>query len=111
MARKEGSVAEPETETAAPAGGTTAPAPIRSTQRYHRTDKVLEKELRGQAKETMDALNAAGDASLTAAEVAARCKYEGSRQEKERVAGFYLSQFKKKGLVTVSTDAPAPTNA
>lgn len=99
MARREASVAEPGTET------TEAKAPAASkervVQRYIRTEKVPAKEMRGQAKETLDALNKA-TGPVTAKEVADACVYAGSRQDKERVAGFYLSQFKKDGLVTVA---------
>lgn len=106
MARKEGAVAE--TEQTAPA--TTRPAPVRAAQGYVRTDKTPTKEMRGQGKEVMDALNAAGGTPLTAKEVADRCVFAGTRQDKERVAGFYLSQFKKEGFVKVS-ETPASTDA
>jgi hypothetical protein len=111
MARKEGTVMADEqgatVETAA-----VAPTP-RTVQKYVRTEKVPTKEMRGQSKETMDALNGAAGKPLSVAEVAALCVYAGSRQDKERVAGFYLAQFKKDGLVAVAppVDAPAETPA
>lgn len=101
MARKEGAVAETEQTQATP-----RPPKERIVQKYQRTSKAPAKEMRGQAKETLAALDAASG-PVTAKDVADACKYEGSRQDKERVAGFYLSQFKKDGLVTVVADAPA----
>lgn len=109
MARKEGTVETSEDKTAAPAGER-RPVAARATQKFARTEKALAKELRGQGKETMDAIVAAGK-PVTAAEVAAVCTYAGSRQDKERVAGYYLSQFKKDGYLVVVADTPAPVPA
>ena len=98
MARKEGAVVEHETTTERPA------PKERVIQRYQRTDKVPAKELRGQGKETFDAVVKA-HGPVTAKEVASACVFAGSRQDKERVAAYYLAQFKKDGLVAVISAA------
>jgi len=105
MARKEGTVMS---ENEAPTTET-APAKVhapRVAYRYARTDKAPVKELRGQAKETFDILNAAGQA-LTTKEISDRAVYAGTRQDKERIAGFYVAQFKRDGLVNATPLEPA----
>jgi hypothetical protein len=78
------------------------PAPARAQQIYVRTDKVPEKEPRGQAAIVLDALNRMKQGTLS--DVTRECagKFTGSRQSDDRVVGFYLSQFKRKGLVSTS---------
>ncbi len=108
MARKEGEVEG--TDAATGEAQAAKPAKERTVQKYLRGEKSPEKELRGQAAEVLKALDESKGTPKTAKELADMCVFAGSRQDKERVAGFYLSQFKKKGFVTVEV-APAPEAA
>ena len=107
MARKESTV-EP-TENATPAESRPAPKE-RTVQKFLVSDKTPAKEMRGQAKETYDILKAA-TSPMSAKDIAALAIYPNSRQDKERVAAFYLSQFKKDGLVTVAATEAVPAQA
>jgi hypothetical protein len=105
MARKDGAVAENETaepKTTEPK----APAVPRVASKYVLTDKAREKELRGQAKEVNDAFVAAAGEAKSAEEIGAACVFAGSRQDKTRVAGYYIAQFKKEGFLK-AVEAPA----
>lgn len=108
MARKEEAVVA--TEEIPGAVQEKAPAAPRVPTKYNRTDKTPAKEIRGQAKEVFDALNAAGSEALSAEDIAARCVFAGSRQDKVRVAAFYVAKFKKEGLI-VAVGAPAAAEA
>ena len=44
-------------------------------------------------------------------DIADKAVYPGSRQDKQRVAGFYLAQFKKDGLIVISAPPAAPAPA
>lgn len=97
MARKQAEVQESDSGTATAVAERPAPA-MRVALTYKLTDKASDKEIRGQGLEVMNALKAATE-PVTVKQVADACVFAGSRQDKERVAGFYISQFKKKGLV------------
>ena len=99
MARKrETEVQGTEGETqAAPAKA----AADRATQSYVRTNKEAKADMRGQGKIVLDAINAAGGPVNIASLVAKIGKFEGSRQDPERVVGFYLSKFKREGYINV----------
>lgn len=102
---------EGATEEAA-AGG--APAPDakaaetrpRATQKYVRTSKEA-KEMKGQGRIVLEALNAAKEPmTVTQLTELLKGKFE-TRQDPERVVGFYLSKFKREGLVNVAkTEEP-----
>jgi hypothetical protein len=109
MARKDGAVSEQNT-SAETTQETKAAPPPRVASKYVLTDKKREKELRGQAAEVQKALEAQAGVPATVEELAAKCTFAGSRQDKGRVAGYYIAQFKKEGFVKVS-DAPAGEQA
>lgn len=102
MARKqaaEGGVAELEgtgaVEGTESAAGERAP---RTQQRYQRTNKEA-KEMKGQGRIVLDYLNSVTEPK-TVAEVTEAVKGAiTTNQTAERVVGFYLTKFKKDGLV------------
>jgi hypothetical protein len=110
MARK--SEATPQTEGGENTGSAAAVAETpRATQRYFRTDKAAKEGQRGQGKTVLDALDKAGTNGATVGElVQVIGSFPGSRQTPERVVGFYLSKFKRDGLVRV-VETPAPAAA
>ncbi len=82
----------------------------RATQSYVATDKETKGEMRGQGKIVMDAIKAAGGPVNVTSLSQTIGKFEGSRQDTERVVVFYLSKFKREGLVKV-VEAPASAPA
>lgn len=102
MARKqaaEGGVAELEGTGAVEGveGAATERAP-RTQQRYQRTNKEA-KEMKGQGRIVLDYLNSVTEPK-TVAEVTEAVKGAiTTNQTPERVVGFYLTKFKKDGLV------------
>lgn len=75
----------------------------RAQQVYTRTSKKPEKQPTGQAAIVLAAIDQAKAGTI--ADITALCKGKfTTRQEDSRIVGFYLSQFKRKGLV--STDKP-----
>jgi hypothetical protein len=106
MARKQSEAGESEqtTEAAAPAA-----EKERQTQKYVLTAKAP-KEMKGQGKQVYDALKAHGKPvnikELT--ELVQAASPLQTRQDPERVVGFYCSKFKREGLVDVQkTEASA----
>ena len=110
MARKDAAVSETQETSGTQEAADKKPAVPRVASKYVLTDKKREKELRGQAKEVNDALVAQNGVPATVEELAAKCTFAGSRQDKGRVAGYYIAQFKKEGFVKVA-DAPAAEQA
>lgn len=102
MARKqatEGGVAELEgTGAVEGAEGTAAERAPRTQQRYQRTNKEA-KEMKGQGRIVLDYLNSVTEPK-TVSEVTEAVKGGiTTKQSAERVVGFYLTKFKKDGLV------------
>lgn len=111
MARKQAEgQAETQTEQA-PA----KPAPVRETQRYTLIEGKSPKEgMKGQGKLVYDTLKAQGDKAVTVGELTKEVVATGqltTRQDAERVVGFYLSQFKRDGIVQVQKPEPAAAAA
>ena len=101
-------------EEAPVAGATQArPSKERVTQIYTLTEKKPKESMKGQGLlvyETLVSLgNKANVAELTKA-VTATGKLQ-TRQDAERVVGFYLSKFKRDGIATVEKVAEQPTAA
>lgn len=88
-----------ETQSAS-ATETPASAPARAQQVYTRTSKAPEKPMRGQGAIVLEALDRVKAGTLS--DITAECKgkFTGSRQGDDRIVGYYLSQFKRKGLVS-----------
>jgi hypothetical protein len=106
MARKnEGGVAELD-KGASVEGAAKERAP-RTQQKYVRTQKEA-KEMKGQGRIVLDYLNATTEPK-TVTEVTEAVKGGiTTKQDPERVVGFYLTKFKRDGLVNAVKDsAPA----
>jgi hypothetical protein len=87
-----------------------ASASTRAQQVYTRTSKKPEKEMRGQAAIVLAALDASGGGTLSEMTKLCAGKFQ-TRQSDDRIVGYYLSQFKKKGLVSIGTPVVAGTEA
>lgn len=73
----------------------------RVTQRYRLTNKSPKETMKGQGKLVYDTLKEMGG-EATVAELTEKVKATGqlqTRQDAERVVGFYCSKFKREGLV------------
>jgi hypothetical protein len=107
MGKIEGAVQE--TAGAAAEAATPAAQVPRVTQKYLRTSKEA-KEMKGQGKIVLDALNSA-DGPMNVEELTAQLKGKfTTRQDEARVVGFYLSKFKRDGLVNVAKSDGSPAN-
>jgi hypothetical protein len=101
MARKaanEGGVAE--MDPGATVEGAKAERAPRTTQKYVRTTKEA-KEMRGQGRVVLDFLNATTEPKSVAEVTEAVKGAIGGKQAPERVVGYYLTRFKRDGLVNV----------
>ena len=73
----------------------------RVTQRYVRTNKEV-KEMKGQGRIILEALEKS-DKPLNVSELTEQVKGKfETRQDPERVVGFYLSKWKREGIVNVA---------
>ena len=117
MARKD---AVPESDQTQETQGSGLPAPDaaaqaaaapRATQFYVRTNKAMKEGMRGQGKTVLDAIAAKGTKPTNLTELATELKgkFPGTRQDEQRIIGFYLSKFKREGLINaVAPPAAAP---
>ncbi len=102
MARKnEGGVAELDKGAAVEGGAGKKERAARTQQKYVRTNKVA-KEMKGQGRIVLDYLNSTTEPK-TVAEVTEAVKGAiQTKQGAERVVAFYLTRFKRDGLVNVA---------
>lgn len=99
MAKIEGN-AETQTETAQETPA--ASSKVRATQKYKLTDKAPKETMRGQGKLVYDVLrDMGGEANVGELTEGVRATNQlQTRQDVERVVGFYLSKFKREGIVS-----------
>lgn len=94
-------IGTPETQETAQAAEAPANKP-RATQKYRLTDKAPKDTMRGQGKLVYDVLKDMGG-EATVGELTEGVRNTNqlqTRQDVERVVGFYCSKFKREGIVT-----------
>ena len=110
MARKQSSEAAEAAQTQeAPAASAEK---VRETQRYILSDKAPKESMKGQGRLVYDQLKLQSG-PVTVGELTKAVVATGqltTRQDAERVVGFYLSKFKREGIVSVQA-APAAAEA
>ncbi len=98
MARKEGNAGVAELEKGETVEGAKKERAPRTQTQYVRTNKEA-KEMRGQGKVVLDYMNATSDPKTVSEVAKAVGSALGGKQDPERVVGYYLTRFKKEGLV------------
>src|SRR5262245_3095327 len=83
-------------------------ADIRNQRIYIRTDKKVEREMKGQGAVVMKVLDEQKQGTLSSISELCKGKFQ-TRQSVERVVGFYLSKFKREGYLR--SEAPVETSA
>lgn len=101
MAKIEDANATPETTGEAGAPAPEASNKTRATQSYRLTNKAPKETMKGQGKLVYDTLKEmGGTATVGALTEAVRATGQlQTRQDAERVVGFYCSKFKREGIV------------